>query len=137
MTGISETGHNPDHVIQSDDGKAKVWAGTIDDLWKLGKPTGHGGPWKNSNVLAGVPSDPYLIGFYDQRRLELTNHSDQEVKFTVQVEPVGHGPWIDYDKITLAGGETFKYEFPSSFQARWIRFIADKDCEATAWLEYK
>ncbi len=38
--------------------KAKVWVGTIDDLWKLGKPVGHGGPLKDAQVKIGMPSDP-------------------------------------------------------------------------------
>ena len=41
ITGI-ETGTKSPHIIRSDDGKVAVWAGAIDDLWKLGKPTGTG-----------------------------------------------------------------------------------------------
>lgn len=38
MTGInSEDVKNNPHVIVSKDGKAAVWAGVIDDLWKMGK----------------------------------------------------------------------------------------------------
>jgi len=44
MAGLNEQSN--DRVIRSDDGKAAVWAGVIDDLWKLGKPHGSGGPWK-------------------------------------------------------------------------------------------
>ena len=137
MTGIGESFSSSEHITQSKDGNAKVWAGTIDDLWKLGKPTGQGGPWKNSQVKAGEPSDPYLIGFYDDRSLKLTNHSDQEVQYTIEVEPIGHGPWMKYKEFALEAGKSFDYEFPESFQSRWIRFVADKYCEATAWLEYE
>jgi hypothetical protein len=45
MTGIESGVNSSPHIIRSDDGKAAVWAGTIDDLWKLGKPSGTGGPW--------------------------------------------------------------------------------------------
>ena len=137
MTGLEESTSHSGHIIQSTDGKTKVWAGTIDDLWQLGKPVGHGGPWRNSKVKAGMPSDPYLIGFYDERSMKLTNHSDQEVKYTIEVEPVGHGPWMKYREVQLKRGESFEYKFPASFQSRWIRFVSDRDCEATAWLEYK
>jgi len=48
MTGIDhKTGKGNPHIIISDDKKAAVWAGVIDDLWKMGKPAGHGGPWKD------------------------------------------------------------------------------------------
>ena len=138
MTGIdAKTAKDNSHVITSEDGKATVWAGTIDDLWQMGKPVGEGGPWKNSAVKAGVASDPYLIGFYDKRSLNLSHDSKEAVTFTIEVEPIGHGPWMSYQKVSVKSGETFEYAFPESFQSRWIRFAADKDCGATAFLKYE
>ena len=138
MTGIDvKAAKNNPHIILSDDKQAAVWAGAIDDLWKLGKPVGEGGPWKDSQVTAGKPSDPYLIGFYDKRSLQLKNQSDQPVTFRIEIEPIGHGPWMLYETTTLKSGDTFKHSFPKGFQARWIRFVADKDCKATALLTYK
>src|SRR5690606_6636443 len=122
--------------IRSEDGQASVWVGAIDDLWDFGKPVGEGGPWRNSTVKANVPSDPYLIGFYDKKSLTLSHKHSDPVTFRIEVEPIGHGPWMTYMEITVKNGETFEFEFPEGFQARWIRFKADKDCEATAWLRY-
>ena len=49
MTGIDpKKDKDNEHIIVSEDGKAAVWAGAIDDLWSMGKPTGKGGPWKNT-----------------------------------------------------------------------------------------
>jgi hypothetical protein len=138
MTGLNPSaGNGNPHVIVSEDGKAAVWAGAIDDLWKMGKPLGQGGPWKNSDIKANEPSDPYLFGFYDQRKLSLSHNEGFPVKFTIQMEPIGHGPWMTWQEVTVAPGETNEYQFDQGFQSRWIRFVADKDCEATAWLEYK
>ena len=138
MTGIdAKTAKDNSHVITSEDGKATVWAGTIDDLWQMGKPVGEGGPWKNSAVKAGVASDPYLIGFYDKRSLKLSHNSKEAVTFIIEVEPIGHGPWMNYQTVSVKPGETFEYAFPESFQSRWIRFAADKDCGATAFLKYE
>ncbi len=137
MTGIEPNAKAGEHIVRSEDGKAACWVGVIDDLWKMGKPTGQGGPWKDSQVSAGEPSDPYLIGFYDKRSLEITHDSNGPVKFTVEVEPIGHGPWMVYKEVVVEPGTSFEYEFPASFEARWIRFVADKDCTATTWLEYK
>lgn len=137
MTGIEEDAANSPHIFESEDGVAKVWAGTIDDLWKLGKPVGEGGPWKNTEVKKGVPSDPYLIGFYDNKSLKLSHDSNQNITFTIEVEPVGHGPWMTYQEVTVPAGETFEHVFPDSFQSRWIRFSADKECKAAAWLKYE
>jgi hypothetical protein len=138
MTGIDpEAGKDNEHVIVSADEQAAVWAGAIDDLWQLGKPTGQGGPWKNTAVQADEPSDPYLIGFYDRRSLELSHQSAEPVTFTIEVEPIGHGPWMTYQQVTVAPGETYTHPFPADFQARWIRFRADQNTTATTWLVYE
>lgn len=138
MTGVdlNAAGKN-EHIIVSDDKKAAVWAGTIDDLWKLGKPTGHGGPWKDVSVKANETSDPYLIGFYDQRSLQLSHKAAQSITFTLEADPVGSGVWMTYKSFTVAPGKTIDYEFPKDFQAKWIRFKTDKACEATTFLNYK
>jgi hypothetical protein len=137
MTGLDPqlSDKNP-HVIVSDDGNAAVWAGTIDDLWKMGKPAGQGGPWKNSAVKAGEPSDAYLFGFYDQRKLKISHDAKETVNFTVQFEPIGHGPWMTWREVAVVPGETYEFTFPQDMEARWIRFISNKNCNATAWLEY-
>ena len=137
LTGIdpSFSGENA-HIFVSDDKKAAVWAGVIDDLWKLGKPVGKGGPWVDTQVQAGIASDPYLIGFYDQRSLELSHQSAGNVTFTVEVDPTGDGDWVHYEKFVVKQGEKFKHSFPESFLARWIRIATDKNTTATAWFEY-
>ena len=138
VTGLNaRSGKKNPHIIISDDGQAAVWAGVIDDLWKLGKPTGKGGPWKNSAVKKGEPSDPYLFGFYDKRKLSLSHNAAESVIFKVQFQPVGHGPWMTWEEYAVAPGETFSYEFPRWLEARWIRIIASRDCMATAWLVYE
>jgi hypothetical protein len=137
MTGIDreETEGNP-HIITSSDGKAAVWAGVIDDLWKLGKPRGKGGPWKNTSVQGEETSDPYLIAFYDHRRLSLSHKANGTVTFTIEVDPVGDGYWMKYRDVMVEAGKTFSLDFPPAFQARWIRFKSNKPAVVTAWLEY-
>jgi hypothetical protein len=138
MTGIDpQAAKGNPHIVTSADGKASVWAGVIDDLWHLGKPVGEGGPWKNTSVKAGETSDPYLIGFYDQRTLLLSHDSKEPVKITIEVDPIGHGPWMHYQTVTVKPGESFSMKFPDTFQSRWIRFVAEKDCKAKAWLKYE
>lgn len=138
MTGIRD---NPDlqnkHIIRSADGKASVWVGVIDDLWKLGKPIGTGGPWKNTRVIPNISSDPYLIGFYDMKELMLSHEALIPVTFKIEVDPIGDGNWMSYKEITVQPGEKLSYLFPDTFQARWIRFISNNECIATAWLTYQ
>ncbi|MGN6511505.1 MAG: hypothetical protein ACTHLD_18720 [Chitinophaga sp.] len=136
FTGIDAGVKNP-RIIRSADGKAAVWAGVIDDLWKMGKPTGNGGPWSATAIRSGEPSDPYLIGFYDQRDLALSHNGGSPVTFTIEMDPVGNGVWMQYKEVTVQPGETFRHHFPDGIQARWIRLTGNRDCEATAMLTYK
>ncbi len=137
MTGIRlDQAGNKLHVIVSDDGKAAVWVGVIDDLWELGKPTGQGGPWLKAEIEAGVASDPYLIGFYDDRILTLSHESSEPVTFDIEADPTGNGPWMLYQRVTIAAGKAYKHRFPDHFQSRWIRFISESPTRATAWLDY-
>lgn len=136
ITGLERDVSPGEHVVVSDDGKAALWLGTIDDLWEMGKPAGHGGPWNNSAVKSNEPSDPYLIGFYDKRSLEISHGSSRAVTFRIEVDPTGQGPWMLYREAEVKPGETFKHVFPPEFEARWIRFVPDTDCRATTWLEY-
>jgi hypothetical protein len=137
MTGIDPEAKSDAHIIRSEDGKAALWAGVIDDLWMLGKPVGVGGPWKNSKVGAGVPSDPYLMGFYDQTSVALSHDSESVINFTIEVNPLGHGPWMSYKTFEVLPDKKLTYDFPTGFQARWVRVVADKNCRATTWFEYR
>lgn len=138
FTGINHAAakNNP-HVVFSEDGNAAVWAGTIDDIWKMGKPVGHGGPLSATEVKAGEPSDPFLIGFYDRRDMTLSHSSTGTVNFTVEVDPTGDGQWFTYATYEIAGGQTVEHRFPRAFQARWIRITTDQDTKATAQFEYR
>ncbi len=125
------------HVIRSADGAAAVWVGVVDDLWKLGKPVGRGGPWKDTVVKAGTASDPYLMTGYDRKTLELSHRADKPVNITVEVDIHGDGLWAKYRSFQVEPGQALRYEFPAAFQAYWIRFICDADCTATAQLTYQ
>ncbi|MFA5244509.1 MAG: hypothetical protein WC380_04355, partial [Pedobacter sp.] len=138
LTGIDpKAAVNNPQIIRSEDGKAGVWVGVIDDLWKLGKPVGKGGPWKDADVQAGIPSDPYLIGFYDKKQVSLSHDLKESVSFLMEVEPVGHGPWMRYKEVIVAPGKTVNFTFPADFQAKWIRFSTNKAARVTTWLTYQ
>ncbi len=90
-TSLNSSAHNP-HLIRSDDGKTALWAGAVDDLWKFGKPRGKGGPWKDTVVEPGNPSDPYLMTGYDKKSLTLSSDADTEI--TVELDISGDGNWV-------------------------------------------
>lgn len=135
ISGIASDG-NQEHIIRSEDGKAAVWVGAIDDLWKLGKPQGQGGPLYNTAIQAAQYSDPYLFGFYENKALKISHDASTDVRFTIQLDPSGNAEWMDYQTITVKPNEELSFAFPSGLEARWIRFSPDKDCTATTLLNY-
>ena len=114
-----------------------VWVGDVDELWKLPRPTGRGGPWRDTVVRAGEPSDPYLMGGYRHQTLELAHDAAGRVRVTVEVDPVGDGDWVSCAVLDVPAGAPLEHEFPRGFSAQWVRFTADTDCRATATLTYR
>ncbi|MHB1080275.1 MAG: hypothetical protein ACYC67_12785 [Prosthecobacter sp.] len=137
MSGIKPDAPAGEHIIRSADGKAALWAGAIDDLWKLGKPRGEGGPWKSTKVKAGQPSDPYLMWGYDKRTLTLSMDDAQAVNLKVELDLTGTGLWVTYKEAKLEADAQLKIEFEPAVQARWLRVTADAACTATAQLKYE
>ena len=135
LAGLKPDAKESTHVYKSEDGKTSLWFGGIDDLWKFGKPTGVGGPWKNTPVKAGVPSDPYLMTGYDQKTLELT--AEQDCTITVEVDIDHWTGFHPYRSFKLKAGEPFSHQFPTGFAAHWVRVSSDKDTVATAWFTYR
>ncbi|MEN8785865.1 MAG: sulfatase-like hydrolase/transferase [Akkermansiaceae bacterium] len=134
LSGVSNNAPKDNHhLIHSTDGKTALWAGAVDDLWKLGKPVGQGGPWLDTKVKAKSPSDPFLMTGYDNKTLTL--RSSTPTKITIEVDITGNGDWKTYQTLDLK--EEFTHQFPANFQAYWIRFISRNDTTATAQLVYR
>jgi len=140
LTGVkphSQAAQANQHIVRSDDGKAALWVGVVDDLWKLGKPVGRGGPWSDTSVEADQPSDPYLMAGYDCKRLRLSHKSSRPVTMRVEVDLTGDGHWVVYRRFEVPPGQPIEHEFSPAFQAYWVRVVADQRCVATAQLSYE
>ena len=137
LSGISKNApkDNP-HLIHSQDGKTALWAGAVDDLWSLGKPVGEGGPWSNTKVKTGTPSDPYLMTGYDKKALSIS--AAAPCKITAQVDLTGNGDWVDYETFLIEDvNQEATHTFRPDFQAYWIRFISDTATSVSAHLVYR
>jgi len=113
-----------------------LWFGSIDDLWRLGKPVGVGGPWRKTAVKAGTASDPYLMTGYDKKTVELSHDAAEAVTFTIEVD-VAHAGFHTYQTVTVEPGEAVTHEFPEGYSAHWVRLRTDRDCTAEAWFAYQ
>lgn len=110
-----------------------LWYGGIDDLWKMGKPVGEGGVWKNTAVKANEASLPYLMTGYDQKKVSIT--SDKDVNITLEIDFDLTG-FHQYKTFAIKAGQSINYEFPKGFSAHWVRAIADQDCQSTVMFTY-
>ena len=136
MSGVAlELAGENRHVIRSADGEAALWVGAVDDLWALGKPVGRGGPWLNTDVEAGRPSDPYLMTGFDRKTLSLRSAAPATI--TAEIDITGRGDWHAYRAFDLEAGENVEFAFPRAFDAYWIRFTSDTDTTASAQLIYR
>ena len=124
-------------LVRSDDGKLGLWFGDIDDLWKLGKPTGTGGPWHESAVKGGQPSDPYLMTGYDRKTLTLRHSSSQPLTVTVEVDVTADGRYVEYARLQVPPDVALVHQFPVGYAAHWVRLTADRDTTATATFVYE
>jgi len=136
MSGI-EASAKGEHIIRSSDGKEAVWVGAVDDLWKMGKARGHGGPGKKSSVKAGEASDPYLATGYDKKSLTLSNEGKEAVSFRIEADFTATGQWHDVATVSVKSGEKVEHKFPDAFGAYWLRIVPDKDTTATAEFVYE
>jgi hypothetical protein len=129
------------HFVRSTDNRVGLWFGDVDDLWKLGKPRGMGGPWYQTAVQAGMVSDPYLMTGYDRKRVELRHDQDREVTFRLEVDVFGANDtpetYFLYKQIPVPAGDGLIHEFPEGYGAHWIRLMTDTDCVATAIFTYE
>jgi hypothetical protein len=138
MSGLQEDAPaSSQHVVRSADKKLAVWVGVVDDLWRMGKPRGQGGPWKDSVVQANTPSDPYLMTGYDHKSVRLSHDRPEELAMTLEVDITGDGCWKPWKGLMVPAGRQVEEVFPAGFGACWARLRAERDCRATAWFVYE
>lgn len=128
---------SPDgHFYKPENGPG-LWFGDVDDLWKMGKPRGMGGPWLDTAVQANQASDPYLMSGYDKKTMILSHDSTVTVTMTVEVDPAADGQWKTFQTFEVPVGKSVTYEFPVGYSAHWVRVKSSAACKATAQLKYE
>ena len=123
-----------EHFVKSDDGKAALWVGVADDLWKIGKPVGVGGPWLATAVKAGVPSDPYIVTGFDKKQVAII--ADKNAKIRLEFDVTGSGTWIPLYNVEVKAGKWRSIDL-GGIRAYWVRAVADCDCTATVQFKYE
>lgn len=136
VLGADNTSHESGGNLQSAEPQSGLWFGKTDDLWKLGKPKGWGGPWWEDQVEANAPSDPYLMTGFDKKVLHLSHDSKSAVKFKVEVDFLGCANWKTYTTVEVPSEGYVPHVFPEGFSAHWVRVTPSADCRASAHFHY-
>ncbi|NWK56256.1 hypothetical protein HW115_11590 [Verrucomicrobiaceae bacterium N1E253] len=134
LSGAKTGSTSPRHIALN--ASSSLWLGEIDDLWKLGKPTGQGGPWLNTSVEAGQASDPYLMLGYEHKKLNLSHNSHKPVSFDIEVDFLGTGEFAHYATLVVPSGKNISHLFPSGFAAHWARITSKANTTASAQFNY-
>ncbi|MEQ1902766.1 MAG: hypothetical protein ABL888_01110 [Pirellulaceae bacterium] len=137
LGGVRVDAKNDGHVFIDHKLQTGLWFGGIDDLWKLGKPVGDGGPWLKTHAMPGIPSDPYLMTGYDRKTVRLSHESDSAVTIRLEVDVTGSGVWLPYQSFSVPSGETLTHVFSVGYSANWIRAVAESETSATVQFEYR
>ncbi|MBQ9800656.1 MAG: hypothetical protein IJO40_12075, partial [Thermoguttaceae bacterium] len=124
-------------IVRSDDGGAALWLGSVDDLWSFGKAVGRGSVWRATQVAAGAPSDPMLATGFDRKTLVLENHSDADVEIALEADATATGDWREYRRFQVPAKQKVEFKFPDTFQAYWLRTVADRDATLSATFIYR
>ena len=127
------------HTLQAtrDIRKVALWLGAVDDLWSFGKPRGEGGPWKDTAVQAGQPSDPYLMTNYDRKSLTLSHDANEPVTFAIEIDFLGNRTFRENQRITVKPNSSLKLNLSDGLSAKWVRFITDRAATVSALLHYE
>ena len=140
LTGVSAdpaSGANNPHIIRSDDGRAAVWVGAIDDLWALGRSRGRGGPCHETPLGAGQPSDPYLLGGFVCKSLTVKYDGPEQMHLRVEIDPTGQGDWFCFRRLWLKSGETREVFFTPPATGYWLRCVPEADATVTMTVNYE
>ncbi len=103
------------------------WFGQLSDLERWGPPAGFGGPWKDDDVVAGTPSEPFLINGFQKRILHLKQTGAAPLNFALQYDANGTGTWTTLTNLSVAAQGYTWYVLPTSLKAVWVRLVPDAD----------
>jgi hypothetical protein len=133
ITGLMRGGR-PENPRIVTEGTAGVWLGTVDELWKFGKPRGEGGPWMDSAVKANEPSDPFLMTGFDRKKVRIS--ADRETEIKLEIDITGCGTWAELEDFDIRPGREAVRDL-SAVRAYWVRAVSERDCTATVRFEYE
>ncbi len=130
LTGV-DAKEDSEHIVRADDGTG-LWFGNVDDLWRMGTPSGVGGPIDGGFLYRNEQSEPFLLMGYRHVSLKLSHDQKEPVSFMIDVDFEGGGTYGCWKTFTVEPGEGQTFEFPEGFAAHWVKIRPSADCHCSA-----
>ena len=70
-----------------------LWARRLRRPLGARQARGEGGPWKDTSVRAGEPSDPYLMTGFSDKTLRVSHDGPASLHVRVEIDLTGTGLW--------------------------------------------
>jgi hypothetical protein len=138
MTGVrKQATADGRHIFDVGD-LGQLWMGTVDDLWKLGKPRGTVEAFEDADVAANRASDPCLMYGYDRKTLIATQAGSKPVRLALEVGVEGDGRHFHRVREIIVAPHQH-LELPlQGLMARWARLVPLDDAHGlTAGFRYE
>ena len=118
--------------------QSNLWFTALDAPDKLGPAIGRGSVWVDEPVQAGVPSDPFLLGGFAKRAVQLQHDSTAATTFSLEIDAQGDGQWKSWSEVSLKADEATRWvEIPATVAGAWIRAKANRDvAKASVTFQY-
>ena len=118
--------------------QSNLWFTALDAPDKLGPAIGRGSVWVDEPVQAGVPSDPFLLGGFAKRAVQLQHDGTAATTFSLEIDERGDGQWKSWADVALKADEATRWvEIPATVAGAWIRAKANRDvAKASVTFQY-
>jgi len=118
--------------------QSNLWFVDPHRLDEGGPPLGRGAVWLEDDVVAGVPSEPYLFSGFAHRSLHLRHGGTLPIVFAIEVDAQGGGIWKRLHEVTVTPGESTWVQFQPEERGAWVRLVPRTNApRVTAFFHYR
>src|SRR5690606_36039728 len=116
---------------------SNFWFSSWQGLHECGRPAGWGGPWLADDVVAGQPSDAYLLAGFEKRVLHLAHQSPTPVEFILEAGSGTADSWKQFQTIEVSANGYRFVLLDRDRKEPWIRLRPKQNATGvTAYFHY-
>ncbi|MEZ5948924.1 MAG: hypothetical protein R3C12_06860 [Planctomycetaceae bacterium] len=123
--------------IAAPQSQSNLWFLKPEKIDRIGPVIGRGALWLQDDIVAGVPSDPFLFDGFERKGLHLASPHRSGATITLEADTRGTGNWETRRQFTLPASGYAWFDLTQEEPAVWIRLTSDTNLkEATAWFNF-